>query len=104
MTTTRTTWAVTDVEDTRAREADGRAIPGSGELHTCERCGADHEIWATLSEKAYTQAAGEFCGRWVSTGLRMVVGVTCAKRMVKGGEVRFGAETLAHPRRARMAA
>lgn len=58
----------TDKIDTRSYDLEtGKAIPGTGDVHTCEHCGADHEVWVYVESEDRKHSA--------------VVGSSCAKRL-----------------------
>ena len=69
------------IKDTRQWVEDGErwvAIPGSGEIAQCARCGRDHEIHATVR---------------LSGGALAVVGVSCAKATAVEKDVKSGSSS-----------
>jgi len=61
-------WKIEMVTDTRSWEPGYGYIPGSGDPRSCDDCGKTHEIHVQIRNR--------------ETGKVMVVGSTCAKKMV----------------------
>lgn len=78
--------------DTRALDSEWKPMPGTGDAHTCERCGASHEVHATLTHHEWTGT------EWTLSG-RIVVGVACCRKMAKAGERVGWMDRLNNPRR-----